>query len=165
MANILPHGANRDAIPEILQPSSDCSRLETCSQTWSWHLARGILSLGQGHGSCLHLRLLPAVTYNLCRNLDHIDTPDAKAASLLNSRGPYIPSHIPHARARRPLCTAHNRPPFRPLRKPFGRYTPRRGPPYEIPVHCPCQSHFFTLHPHTLERRNRPRSGLGCYSY
>lgn len=31
----------KDTIPEILQPSSDCSRLETCSQTWSWHLARG----------------------------------------------------------------------------------------------------------------------------
>lgn len=46
----------KDAIPEILQPSSDCSRLETCSQTWSWHLARGILSLGQGHGSCRLIR-------------------------------------------------------------------------------------------------------------
>ncbi|KAL7953659.1 hypothetical protein V8C34DRAFT_47815 [Trichoderma compactum] len=140
--------------------------------------ARSTLGPWLIHATQTHLRFLPAVTYNLCRNLNHIDTPDAKAASLINSRGPYIPSHIPHARARRPLCTAHNRPPFQPLRKPFGRYTPRRGPPYEILVHwswpeaddallcaSPCQSHFFTLHPHTLERRNRPRSGLGCYSY
>lgn len=157
----------KDTIPEILQPSSDCSRLETCSQTWSWHLARGILSLGQGPGSChlirpwgswhtamfmlsrslvpaswyrfnhacppftmcsilgpwlvhatpVHLRFLPAVSiykyasssrpsakrkrqastnmHSLCRNLDHIDTPDAQVASLPNSRGPcYTFSHL-----------------------------------------------------------------------
>ncbi|KAL6830206.1 hypothetical protein V8C40DRAFT_180105 [Trichoderma camerunense] len=159
-SSYLNHLRNHDTIPEILQPSSDCSRLETCSQTWSWHLARGnpqprpsswflsshsplgflahchvhaepipcadheyrfnhacppltarsILGPWLIHATPVHLRFLPAViskyaslsgpsakrkrhastnTHSLCRNLDHIDTPDAQVASLPNSPGPY----------------------------------------------------------------------------
>ncbi|KAK0763863.1 hypothetical protein N5P37_003252 [Trichoderma harzianum] len=57
---------------------------------------RSILGFWLIHATPVHLRFLPAVsTYNLCRNLDHIDTPDAQVASLPNSRGPcYTFSHL-----------------------------------------------------------------------
>ncbi|KAL7804613.1 hypothetical protein V8C43DRAFT_20333 [Trichoderma afarasin] len=51
--------------------------------------ARSILGPWLIHATPVHLRFLPAVIYNLCRNLDHIDTPDAQVASLPNSPGPY----------------------------------------------------------------------------
>ncbi|KAL6790521.1 hypothetical protein J3E68DRAFT_65879 [Trichoderma sp. SZMC 28012] len=85
----------------------------------SWHrfnhacpplTARSILGPWLIHATPVHLRFLPAViykyaslsrpsakrkrqastnTHSLCRNLDHIDTPDAQVASLPNSPGPY----------------------------------------------------------------------------
>ncbi|KAL6836127.1 hypothetical protein J3E69DRAFT_16160 [Trichoderma sp. SZMC 28015] len=214
----------KDTIPEILQPSSDCSRLKTCSQTWSWHLApgnpqprpsswflsshsplgflahchvhaepipcAGIMSIASTTLAHHSLRVLSSalgsfmphqfisafflLLYTTSAAILIISTPLMPKLHLFQTHlGHTIPSRIPHGRPRRPLCTAHNGPPFRPLRMLFGRYTPRRGPPYEILVHwswleaddallcvSPCQSHFFTLHPHTLERRNRPRSAL-----
>ncbi|KAH0531640.1 hypothetical protein TsFJ059_000446 [Trichoderma semiorbis] len=51
--------------------------------------ARSIIGPWLIHATPVHLRFLPAVIYNLCRNLDHIDTPDAQVASLPNSPGPY----------------------------------------------------------------------------